>query len=353
MAADDAAERTEQPTPRRRQEAREEGQVPRSVDLTAAIALLVGLVLLNVLGPSMFQRLLLLIREMMDVSDPSPGTLQTWVARSAYAAAVLLLPFLLMLAVLTGAGALAQSGPVFTPKKLIPRLENISPAKGIKRLFSLDSITRTGLGLFKMLFVALVAFYTVAGRIHPVLGSAAVPPQGILHLASETLFTLMLRMALVLLILGLLDYFYQRHRLEKNLRMTKHQIKDELKRMEGDPLLKSRRRQAQAKLALQRIGLDVPRSDVVVTNPTDYAVALKYDETTMTAPRVIAKGQDLLALRIRQIAQQHGIVIVQRPPLARGLYMACEVGDEIPPAYYRAVAEVLAYVYQLSGRMAG
>jgi flagellar biosynthetic protein FlhB len=176
---------------------------------------------------------------------------------------------------------------------------------------------------------------------------------GILHMASEILFALMLRLALVLLILGLIDYFYQRHKVEKQLRMSKQEIKDELKRMEGDPLVKHRRRQVQAKLAMQRIAIDVPRSDVVVTNPTEYAVALKYDEATMHAPRVLAKGKDLLALRIRQIAQQYGIILVQRPPLARGLYTACDVGDEIPPAYYRAVAEVLAYVYQLSGRAAG
>jgi flagellar biosynthetic protein FlhB len=353
MAADETGEKTEQPTPRRRQEAREEGQVPRSTDLTAAVALLAGLVLLNVFGPGMYERMLMLIREMCDVSDASVAALPNWIARTAYTATALLLPFLSLLMVLTVGGAAAQTGALLTPKKLIPKLENVSPMKGIKRLFSLDSVTRTGMGLFKMVFVGVVAYYTIIARIQPVLGAATVPPAGILHMASDVLFALMLRMSLLLLVLGLIDYFYQRHKIEKRLRMSRQEIKDELKRMEGDPLLKSRRRQAQAKLALQRIGIDVPKSDVVVTNPSEYAVALRYDEATMTAPRVLAKGRDLLALRIRQIAQQHGVVIVQRPPLARGLYAACEVGDEIPPAYYRAVAEVLAYVYHLSGRVAG
>lgn len=353
MAQDEAGEKTEQPTPRRRQEAREEGQVPRSPDLTAAVALLAALVLLNIFGPGMFEHLLLLVREMVDVSDASLGALPTWVARTRQAVAVSLLPFLSLLMVLTAGGALAQTGLLATPKKLIPRLENISPLKGIKRLFSLDSVTRTGMGLFKMAFVGLVAYYTIVSRIQPVLGSGTVTPLGILHMASDMMFALMLRLALVLLILGLIDYFYQRHKMEKQLKMSKQEIKDELKRMEGDPLLKSRRRQAQAKLAMQRVGIDVPRSDVVVTNPTEYAVALRYDEATMRAPRLMAKGKDLVALRIRQVAQQHGVPVVQRPPLARGLYVACEVGDEIPPAYYRAVAEVLAYVYQLSGRVAG
>jgi flagellar biosynthetic protein FlhB len=265
----------------------------------------------------------------------------------------MLLPFLLLLMVLTAVGSLAQTGLLLTPKKLLPRIENLSLKRGLKRIFSFDAVTRTVLGLFKMLFIGLVAYYTVAARMQPVLGSTTVPPLGVLHMAGEMLFTLMLRLALVLLVLGLIDYFYQRHKVEKSLRMSKQDVKDELKRMEGDPLLKSRRRQTQAKLAMQRVAVDVPKSDVVVTNPSEYAVALRYDEATMSAPRVLAKGQDLLAVRIRQIAQQHGIPIVQRPPLARGLYAACEVGDEIPPAYYRAVAEVLAYVYQLSGRAAG
>jgi len=353
MAEADTGEKTEQPTPRRRQEAREEGQVPRSPDLTAAIALLVGLVLLNVFGPGMFERMLLLIRDMVDVSEASPSTLPTWVARTGYTATAMLVPFLLLLMVLTVGGALAQTGMLVTPKKLIPRIDNLSPIKGVKRLFSFDSITRAGLGFFKMALVGVVAYYTIVGRIQPVLGAGTAPPPGILSMASEIMFALMLRLALVLLILGLIDYFYQRHKIEKQLRMSKQEIKDELKRMEGDPLLKHRRRQAQARLAMQRIAIDVPKSDVVVTNPTQYAVALRYDEAAMNAPRVIAKGKDLVALRICQIAQQHRIVIVQRPPLARGLYAACEVGDEIPPAYYRAVAEVLAYVYQLSGRAAG
>jgi flagellar biosynthetic protein FlhB len=353
MADDDAGEKTEQPTPRRRQEAREEGQVPRSTDLTAAIALLAALVLLNIFGPGMLERMLLLIREMIDFSDISGTTLQTWIARAGYAAAAMMLPFLLILMVLTAAGALAQTGLLLTPKKLIPKVENLSPVKGIKRLLSFDSVTRTGLGLFKMGLVGLVAYYTVVARIQWVLGAGTIPAAGIMHLASGILFALMLRLALVLLVLGLADYFYQRHKVERQLRMNKQEIRDELKRMEGDPLLKARRRQAQARLAMQRVAIDVPRSDVVVTNPTEYSVALKYDEATMSAPRLMAKGKDLLALRIRQIAREHAVPVVQRPPLARGLYASCEVGDQIPVAYYRAVAEVLAYVYQLSGRAAG
>jgi flagellar biosynthetic protein FlhB len=353
MAQDETGEKTEQPTPRRRQEAREEGQVSRSTDLTAALSLLGALVLLNLFGSSMLDRMLMLIREMTDVSDASADTLQIWISRSAYATAAMILPFLLLLMAVTAGGGLAQTGGLITPKKLMPKLSHLSINKGVKRLFSADSLTRAAMGLFKIALIGLVAYYTIVSGIQPVLASGTVHPMGILHMSCDIMFTLMLRMALVLLILGLVDYFYQRYRFEQRLKMSKQEVKDELKRMEGDPLLKQRRRQAQAKLAMQRIANDVPKSDVVVTNPTEYAVALKYDEQTMTAPRVMAKGRDFVALRIRQIAQQNRIPIVQRPPLARGIYAACEVGDEVPPAYYRAVAEVLAYVYHLSGRAAG
>lgn len=353
MADDGVGEKTEQPTARRRQEARDEGQVTRSTDLTSAVALLTGLILLEILGPGMRERLMLLVKEMMDVSDASPDTLQIWIARAAHTTAALLLPFLLLLMIATGVTAWTQTGLLVTTKKLMPKLDNLSPAKGLKRMFSMDSLTRTLMGFLKMGLVGVVAYYTVVTRIQPVLGSATVQPLGIMSIAADVLFTLMLRMALVLLILGLIDYFYQRYKMEQQLKMSKQEIKDEMKRMEGDPMLKARRRQAQARLAMQRIAIDVPKADVVVTNPTEYSVALRYDEATMTAPRVIAKGKDLVALRIRQIAHEHRIPVVQRPPLARGIYASAEVGDQIPPAYYRAVAEVLAYVYQLSGRVAG
>ena len=352
MAADDTGERTEQPTQRRRQEARDEGQVARSQDLTAATAMLVGLVLLNIFGPGMYRGFLDVMCECLDVSDAPLGALPTWIMRVGHVVASMLVPFLLILLVLSMGGSLAQSGLLITPKKLMPKLENLSFNRGLKRVFSLDSLNRTGMGLFKMAAVTGVAYYTITSRMQPVLGVATVEVVGILHMAADLLFTLMLRLALVLFVLAIIDYAYQRYRIESQLKMTKQEVKDELKRMEGDHLVKSRRRQVQQKLALQRIAVDVPKADVVVTNPTEYSVALQYNEDTMSAPKVVAKGKDFLALRIRQIAQHNRIPVIQRPPLARGLFAACEVGDSIPPTYYRAVAEVLAYVYQLTHRVA-
>lgn len=345
--ADEAGERTEQPTARRLQEAREAGQVTRSADLTAAVVLLGAFLLLAALGDELGDALLRLARGLGasgDVRLPDRGALFDPLVVDVVRR---LIPYLALLVVIALGASLVQSGWVFTPRRLAPSLDHLSPARGVRRLFSTQSLVRLLTGVLKAGLVGLVAYVTIAPRVAQIVGASAIEPAAILHGAAELMATLALRLALVLLLLGLLDYFYQRWSLHQSLKMTRQQVKDELKRMEGDPVMKHRRRQVQARLAMQRIALDVPRSDVVVSNPTEFAVALRYDEASMEAPRVVAKGADLLAARIRQVAQQHGIPIVQRPPLARALYAACDPGDEIPRAYYRAVAEVLAYVYQL------
>lgn len=348
---DNAEEKTEPATPRRRLEAREEGQIARSTDLTAAVVLLAGLTILNAFGSDMFQRLLDLTREMSDVSDGDVASIQAWVLRAGMVGASVIAPFLLLLLMATAAGGLLQTGGLVASKLLTLKFDHLNPARGWKRLFSLDSLTRLAQSILKMVFVSVVAWYSVKDQIDALLGVGQAAPLIIASRGAELVFALALRMGLALLILGLIDYFYQRWKLEKSLRMSKQEIKDEMKRMDGDPLVKQRRRQSQMKLAMQRLGIDVPKADVIVTNPTEYAVALQYDEATMAAPRVVAKGTDFLALRIRQIAALHGIPIVQRPPLARGLFAAVEVGDDVPPMYYKAVAEVLAYVYRIAGRV--
>ena len=302
MPADDTGEKTEQPTSRRREEARENGQVPRSADLTAAVGLIAGLILLQTLGPGLFTGMLETVRELLSASEVSTDSMAPWLSRVGGRIMELLVPFLLLLLVLTLGGAVLQSGLLLTPKKLKPDLQNISPAKGLKKLFSTDSLTRTGLGLMKLALVGLIAYYTIAAGIDPVLASCSVDPSGIYVLACDVLYTLSLRLALVLLVLALVDYFYQRHKVEKQLKMSKQDVKDEMKKMEGDPLLKARRRETQRRLTMQRLAMDVPKADVIVTNPTEYAVALRYDSAAMHAPKLLAKGKDFLALRIRQIA---------------------------------------------------
>ena len=353
MAHDDTGDKTEQPTARRREEAREEGQIARSADLTAAVALLAGLLLLKALGPRMLDTMLNMTRALGEAPAIDTGGLLPWIKKVGLATVDLLGPFLGLLVAITIAGTAAQSGLLLTWKKLSLKPDRIDPVAGAKRLFSGDALSRLLLGLLKVGVVAAIAYFTIRGRIGTVLSAGALHTGGIFAVSAALLFDLAVRLGLALLILGIVDYLLQRWKLERQLRMTKQEVRDELKKMEGDPLIKQRRRQLQARLALQRIRSEVPKADVVVTNPTEFAVALKYDQAVMAAPRVVAKGKDFLAARVREVAQLHGVPVVQRPPLARALYAGVEVGQEVPPAFYRAVAELLAYVYQLTGRKAG
>lgn len=345
-------DKTEAATPKRREEARSEGRIAMSADLTSAVGLLAALTVFSFLGQGMFMTLLGLTRDAVAVNVVSPDQLTTWIVHCATTGALVALPFLATVLVLTIIGAAAQTGGAVTSKRLLPKLDQLNPMQGISRVFSMQSLVRLIAGILKLVCAGMVAWTTIRSDLDRVLASGLAPVVGVLPLAGDITFRLSIRLALTLLVLAILDYFYQRWTLERSLRMSKQEVKEEMRNLEGDPMIKQRRRQVQLKLAMQRLQNDVPKADVIVTNPTHYSVALRYDEATMAAPRVIAKGKDFLALRIRQIAEQHRVPIIERPPLARALFAACEIGDEVPAAYYRAVAELLAYVYQLAGRAA-
>lgn len=345
--ADHDSERTESPTPRRRSEAVRQGQVPRSMDLSAGVVLLGALLLLRYLGEPMFAQLLAIVRELETVDSVRTEALARWLERAWRAAMDAMLPFLLALTVVAALAGVLQTGPMLVWARLEPKLDQLSPMRGLKRLFSSESLQRLGMGLLKLGLVGAVGYVTVTGQLLPLLSSGNAEPRSILSIGATFVFTLGVRLALVLLVIGLIDYFYQRWRTEESLKMTKQEVKDEMRSMEGDPALKQRRRQLQMQLAMQRLRTDVPKADVVVTNPTHYSVALRYDEQRMSAPRVVAKGKDWMALQIRQIARQHDVPVVERPPLARALYAQADVGQEVPAQLYRAVAELLAYVYRL------
>jgi flagellar biosynthetic protein FlhB len=198
--------------------------------------------------------------------------------------------------------------------------------------------------------VGYVAYGAINARMAMILKAQELSFTQIFVLAGSILYSIAIRIGLVLLILAIIDYAYQRWRNERQLKMTKQEVKDEMRRMEGDPQIKQRRRQIAMHAARERMKKDVPTADVVVTNPTEFAVALKYDAAAMHAPRVVAKGQGLMAQRIREIAIAHGVPILERKPLARALFKLCEVGQEIPEDFYSAVAEILAYVYELTGK---
>jgi flagellar biosynthetic protein FlhB len=244
----------------------------------------------------------------------------------------------------------AQVGPLLTGQPLVPTLSKISPLSGLKRLFSVRSAMLAASSFGKLLVVAAVAYATLAASAAAVIYAFAFDFHDMLRLGADLMFDLGIKLAAALFILALFDLAWQRFRHERDLRMTKEEVKDELRSMEGDPQIKRRRRQLQFQMAMQRLRRDVPTADVVVTNPTHYAVAIRYDADTMSAPKVVAKGADYVALRIRQIAAEFGIPIVERRALARALHDSVEVGQYIPERFYRAIAEILAYIYELSGR---
>lgn len=349
--ADDQGEKTEAPTPRRRGEARKKGQVARSQDLSAATVIFGGLIALLIVGPDIWGGLTQVMQLGLGADGPTRAgdltALATVAALCAFKGVGLLM---LILFVVVLAVMLAQVGFLFTLTPLVPKLEKLNPISGFKRIFSGRKVVELLMNVGKMVLVCGVAYITIMGFVDRVLFASSMGFLTMYPMAQDLVFRLGIRLALVMLLLALLDYAYQRYRHTKDLKMTKQEVKEELKSMEGDPVLKRRRREVQMQLALQRIRKDVPHADVVVTNPTHYAVALRYDPEAMAAPKVVGKGVDYLALRIREVAAAAGVPIVERPALARMLYAEVEVGREVPGKLFEAVAEILAYVYELTGQ---
>ncbi|MEK6675120.1 MAG: flagellar biosynthesis protein FlhB [Planctomycetota bacterium] len=344
-------ERTEPATPRRRAEARMRGQIAKSHDLVVASILLAGFVALELAGGRIWSSMLSIMKSALSPQEPwsLAETLPFTLAASSETG-WRLAPVLLAVAAAAFVVLFAQTGPLLTFEPITPSLSKINPLQGIARLFSVNSIVHTLMNIAKLVLVASVGYAAVASYIPAVIHAFTLGHMEQFHLGAKLTFRLGITISTALFILALFDFAYQRLRHERSLRMTKEEVKDELRNMEGDPGIKRRRRQLQLQFMTQRLRKDVPKAHVVVTNPTHVAIAIAYDSASMSAPKVVAKGADEIALRIRQIAQQHGIPIVEKKPLARALYDAVEVGQFIPERFYQAIAEILAYVYELTGR---
>jgi len=346
-----AEEKTEAPTPKRRNESRAKGQVARSQDLPAAVLMVSAFVALATLGPGLWRSLAAIMTAALSADQPQlvgnlwPLTVAIAAEMTKRVGLILVIMFLATLLSL-----IAQIGWLVTFQPLIPSLSKVSPLAGFKRLFSAESLVRAGTSFIKLLIVGAVAYATLVTGLTAIVYSFSFGFYDIIQIGSTLTLDLGFRLGGALLILALIDVAWQRHRHEKDLRMTKEEVKDELRSMEGDPEIKRRRRQVQMQLAAQQLQRDVPTADVIVTNPTHLAIAIRYDASEMPAPRVVAKGADYMAIRIRQIAKDHGIPMVERRPLARALYDTVEPGDYVPEKFYRAIAEILAYVYELTGR---
>jgi flagellar biosynthetic protein FlhB len=243
-----------------------------------------------------------------------------------------------------------QHGPIASVDKIMPKLENLSLLKGLGRLFSLRSIVEFAKGVLKMAIVGSVAFALVAPEIDGITASIELEPAALLHFIWIMSLRLMGGVCAIITVIAGIDYRYQQYEFQKSMRMSKQEIKDEHKQTDGDPMIKGRLRQLRLERARKRMMAAVPEADVVITNPTHFAVALKYDTETMDAPMLTAKGADNIAQRMREVAKEYDIPIVENPPLARAIHAGVEVDQHIPETYYRAVAEVIGYVWRLKGK---
>ncbi len=350
-----AAEHTEKATPKRREDAKKKGQSARRPELPAAAGFLAALLMLRVMASDLSAR----AEHMFAGAMSHAGAAEGLSALSAHAMlvdaglnlAVLALPVVAAALIAGVASNLAQGGLTLTPAALKPRAASFNPVENLKRVFGPNGFVELGKGLLKLCGIALVGYGLFARAVASAPSLIGSPAHQTLAATGQLLYDLALRAGGVLTVVALLDYAYGWYKHEKSLRMTKQEVKDEYRQQEGDPLVKGQRRRASRALLQKRIATEVPRADVVVTNPTHFAVALRYDRARDAAPTVVAKGADLMAKRIREIARTHNVAVIENPPLARGLYRTVEVGRVIPPEFFRAVAELLAYVYRLSERV--
>lgn len=346
-------DKTQDATPHRRQKAREQGQVAKSQDLGSAALLIIGLLCLLTLGGSVvdflggFSRRQLGGEAWLAADMEFTVTQWNWIM-SELAGAMLPIFGLLMLGAI--AVNLAQIGFLFVPSKLAPDITRLNPISGLKRMFSITSVARLGFGLFKILIIATVAFVSLYGEREAVLQLTAMSVPEIGFYVVQTLLWTSVKIGLALFVLALLDYAFQRWKYEQDIKMTTQEVREEMKNLEGDPQIVARRRAVQRQLAMNRLFSVVPKADVVITNPTELAIAIQYDPEMMAAPIVVAKGAGLVAQRIRRLALENDIPIVEKKLLAQALYREVEIDHPVPADKYAAVAEVLAYVYQLKGK---
>jgi len=348
-------EKTEEATPRRLKKAKEKGQVARSKEFASALVLGGALIYFWAVGNGFLSIVLGNIKSgILLAAQPGEFTLSTIQSLSrgmllAFAQATL--PFMLCIVIIVTLANLAQGGFILTSKPLEPKFTKLNPVNGLKRVFgSLRALAETATSSLKIIAVALIGYVTIKPELSKIPGIFNQTVPGIVIYFGQLAFTLLVRIFIFLMILAIFDFFYRKYEHKKSLKMTKKEVKDEFKETEGDPLIKRHIRQKQYEMARRRMMSDVPKADVVITNPTRLAVALNYSGADVPAPVLVAKGAGLVAKRIISIATEHDVPVVENKPLAQMLFNSVEIGDVIPESLYKAVAEVLAYVYRLKNR---
>ena len=350
--ADSDADKTEEPTGRKLQEARDQGQVARSQEVNNVLMILALTIAVVVFGGGVARDIVNMTLPFIESPDKIPtdiGHLTTigWKLLGMILVAGAA-PLVLALFAAFFSGYL-QFGLIFSGEQLAPSLDKISPLAGLKRIFSMRSLSEFLKGLLKLVIVGSIVYTVITpsvGQLHKLIGMEIVQLLGVI---TDLLHRLLFTVFSAMVVIALLDLLYQRYEHTKKLRMSRQEIKDEMRESEGDPMVKGRLRQLRMERARKRMMAEVPKADVVVTNPTHYAVALKYD-AQMASPKVVAKGVDKVAQKIREIAAENNVPVVENPPLARGLYAAVDIDQEITPEFYKAVAEVIGYIYRMKRR---
>ncbi len=353
MAEEDDSQKTEDPTDKKLSQARSKGQVASSQEVKSWVVLLAGTAAIIFMSPLIANQVRLIGLPYLENVEKIPADfdgMRLFMMNSFIEAGFALAPFMLLLLVFAIGGNLLQVGLLFAPEKIKPEFSKISPMAGLKRMFSARSLVEFLKGILKLVIVAFVSI----GMTIPLLTDMTLMPGFSMAEILDRILNIAILISggtiAVMTVIAVLDFAFQKYQFTKQMKMSKQEVKDEHKQSEGDPQVKGRIRALRQQRARERMMSNVPDADVVITNPTHYAVALKYDIDDMSAPRLVAKGVDTLAFRIREVAEEHDIPIVENPPLARALHASVELDEEIPPEHFVAVAEVIGYVMRLKGK---
>ncbi len=352
FASGGGADKTEKATPKKKNDARKKGQVFQSREMSASLILVIMIVTIKAFGSNLYYQIAAYMKKAFTEYFTIKDAIDIHILARLFIDVLLVLaktvlPLMLIAVLASLVVGYAQVGILFTLETLKIKGSRINPLSGFKRMFSLRSVVELVKSIIKIVIVAWVAYSYLRSKADQVITLMGMDLTDTLIFIGDSAFSVALRICVAMVILGLLDYIYQRYDYEKNLRMTKQEVKDEFKQTEGNPEIKGKIKQKQRQMSMRRMMQEIPKADVVITNPTHFAVAIRYDVEKASAPYVIAKGQDYIALRIKQIALDNKVQIVENKPLARTLFSTVDIGEVIPPELYQAVAEILAFVYNL------
>lgn len=353
--AGDSGSKTEKATPKKRRDQRKEGNVFQSKDVVTVVSLFGSFYMLKLLFPNIYETVRAFMIEFIGyagtVTSASQGEINAVAWMVVVAIVKTILPLLLISVVLAVVATGVQTRFLVSSKSVRPKFSRLNPISGIKKLFSLQNVVELVKSILKIIILIAVIYNIVIDDMVQVVRTMDMDVAISGKFMLEMVMTLVMRICLAFLVIAVLDFMYQWWDYERKLKMSKQEVKEEYKQLEGNPEIKSRIRNIQNQRARERMMQSVPKADVVIRNPTHFAVALQYDADRYGAPIVLAKGQDELALRIVRVAEENGVAVIENPPLARGIYASTNLSQEIPQEYYGAVAEVLVYVYKMNNKM--